>query len=241
MDNIDKLFEAISLDERGLISQFASIGSIFNILLAAIFGFLILLIYHLITDRSTKDNSLSLTLPLLTILMTVIMRMQGGRVAIFFGIFGILSIVRFRSEITDQKGITFILFSIIVGLLIGIGNYILTFMAYIIITGVLFIIKYSFKPLIRYHIIATSQVPFGFVKETIESFFKNKNVDFKMVDIVGKCEFNLKRNQKEDFKKIVYMVFCRDQNQIMDIYETLYNNLKETNIEIDMKKDYTQN
>ena len=170
MDNIDKLFEAISLDERGLISQFASIGSIFNILLAAIFGFLILLIYHLITDRSTKDNSLSLTLPLLTILMTVIMRMQGGRVAIFFGIFGILSIVRFRSEITDQKGITFILFSIIVGLLIGIGNYILTFMAYIIITGVLFIIKYSFKPLIRYHIIATSQVPFGFVKETIESF-----------------------------------------------------------------------
>ena len=28
-----------------------------------------------------------------------------------------------------------------------------------------------------------------------------------MVDIVGKCEFNLKRNQKEDFKKLYIWYF----------------------------------
>ncbi|HOV14920.1 MAG TPA: DUF4956 domain-containing protein [Spirochaetota bacterium] len=235
MDNIDKLFEAISLDEKGLISQFASLGSIVNILLAAIFGFLILFVYLLVTDRSTRDMSLSLTLPVLTILMTVIMRMQGGRVAIFFGIFGVLSIVRFRSELTDQKGITFILFSIIMGLLLGIGNYILTFMGYIIITVTIFIIKFNFKPVNKYYFSITTQISFEVAKKTVEDFFKSKNVDFRILFVTGKCEFSLKRNQKEDFKKIIYQVFYKDYSDIMNIYEELYSSLKESNIEIEMK------
>ncbi|OHD06352.1 MAG: hypothetical protein A2086_15545 [Spirochaetes bacterium GWD1_27_9] len=235
MDDIEKLLEAISLDERGLISQFASIGSIVNIFLAAVFGFLILFIYLLVTDKSTRDMSLSLTLPVLTILMTVIMRMQGGKVAIFFGIFGILSIVRFRSELTDQKGITFILFSIIIGLLLGIGNYILTLMAYIIIAIVIFIIKSYFKPINKYFLVVTTQLSFDVAKKMTEDILKSKSISFKIFYIIGKCEFSLKRNQKEDYKRIIYEIFYNDYNEIMNIYEFLHNSLKDSNIELEMR------
>ena len=137
MDNTDKLLEMVFSGGYSLEGQLVGLSAAINILFAAIIGFLIIGVYILTTDKGKKDLPLVQSIPVLSILMSVIMRIDGSRAAIFFGIFGILSIVRFRSELTDQKGITFILFSIIMGLLSGMGNFILAGVSFVIISSAL--------------------------------------------------------------------------------------------------------
>ncbi len=145
MDNVDKFLEAIAMDSTGITSQWISLGSILNLLMAAVFGFLILLVYFRATGRGRHDENLRMVIPVLTILMAVIMRTEGARIVLFFGIFGILSIVQFRSSLTDQRGITFILFSVIEGLLIGVNNYMLAALSFLVVTSAVILGLSAFK------------------------------------------------------------------------------------------------
>ena len=144
METSDKFLEIAGLGSLNLYTQFMSLSSLINIIFAALIGFLIIGIYAMTSDRGRRDFSLIQSVPVLSMLMAVIMRIDSSRAVMFFGIFGILSIVRFRSELTDQKGITFILFSIIMGLLAGIGQFLLAIISFFIIGFVIFIIHFIF-------------------------------------------------------------------------------------------------
>jgi hypothetical protein len=135
MDDIDKFFESLALDPVGLRNQFVGLSSFVNILAAALMGYLVLVVYVFSSSRPDRDKNLSMIIPVLSILMAVMMRVQNTSAGIFFGIFGILSLIRFRSNLTDQRGITFILFAVIEGLLIGLNAYLLGLLAWLVVGG----------------------------------------------------------------------------------------------------------
>lgn len=135
MDDLEVLLGSLALDEAGLYRQWLSLGSVLNILLALVFGFAILALYHHLAPKGKEDRNLYTVLPVLTVLMALLMRVDGAPAAFFFGVFGVLSIIRFRSDLTDQTGITFILFAVIQGILLGAGNYLLALAGFVLVGG----------------------------------------------------------------------------------------------------------
>ena len=234
MDDFEKILESISLDNAGLQNQLISFASITNIILSTLSGFVVFIIYYYSTEKSKRDFSLFQIIPSLSVLMTVIMRMQGGRVAIFFGIFGVLSIVRFRSVLTDQKGITFILFSIINGLLIGLGNYVLSLIAIIFVSLIFVISKHIIKSNNRVLVTVKSK-NLSQTSQLIEDFFKIHKINFNFLTPTLKFDIN-KNNHLEDFSKLEYYIYYKTDRQLIDFYDNLIEMIKSNEMQIEIKK-----
>ncbi|HOJ64182.1 MAG TPA: DUF4956 domain-containing protein [Spirochaetota bacterium] len=235
MDDFEKFLESIAMDDASLKTQLLSLSSLYNIVLSAIIGLLIILIYYRTTSKAERDYYLIQALPILTILMTVIMRMQGARVALFFGIFGVLSIVRFRSSLTDPKGLSFILFAIIMGVLTGIGNYILVLISFVIISLLIFILKAIFKVTHKIEVEIKGDIPIEQFHKIVDEKLKSLGFSYQLVHISGKYEKN-KNKEFEDFKRLEYDIFYKESEDIIKKYEELVNFIKENHLEIDIKR-----
>jgi hypothetical protein len=113
-----------------------TLASIPNLLLAiftaAAIGLLISAVYIKTHKTHSPSRSFSLTLVVLPAVITVIILLVGNNVARAFSLAGAFSIIRFRSAPGDPKDITYVLFSMAVGLAAGMG-----FLLYAVIAGVL--------------------------------------------------------------------------------------------------------
>ncbi|MDR3278220.1 MAG: DUF4956 domain-containing protein [Oscillospiraceae bacterium] len=98
---------------------------------AFIIGLLISFVYMKTHKTRTPSQSFALTLVLLPAVITVIILLVGNNVARAFSLAGAFSIIRFRSAPGDPKDITYVLFSMAVGLATGMG-----FLLYAAIVGV---------------------------------------------------------------------------------------------------------
>ncbi|HNZ27545.1 MAG TPA: DUF4956 domain-containing protein [Spirochaetota bacterium] len=234
MDDFEKFLETLTLDRSGLNIQFLSLASIINVALSLLTGAIISLIYILSAERSKRDVTLTQIIPALSVLMTVIMRMQGGRVAIFFGIFGVLSIVRFRSILTDQKGITFILFAIINGLLIGLGNYVLSAISIFFITAIFISTKRFIDK--RKKIRLTVKISENFItsKETVERFFAEKGIKHSFLVSTYKSDLN-KMGACEEVRKLEYLIYYKQDNELLNIFEAFSTKFKGDTINFEFK------
>ncbi|OHD40940.1 MAG: hypothetical protein A2015_17055 [Spirochaetes bacterium GWF1_31_7] len=232
MDNTDKLLEMVFSGGYSLEGQLVGLSAAINILFAAIIGFLIIGVYILTTDKGKKDLPLVQSIPVLSILMSVIMRIDGSRAAIFFGIFGILSIVRFRSELTDQKGITFILFSIIMGLLSGMGNFILAGVSFVIISSVIIIIRYSFKSG-RYkaaNLIFSGDLGLSDIEKIATETLILFKIDYEFTSASEKI------NKLNDTKKEVeYLMHSKNVQLMLSLYNEMNVHLKEKGVNLEFR------
>lgn len=84
-------------------------------------GLAISLVYMKTHKTKSPSQSFALTLVLLPAVITVIILLVGGSVARAFSLAGAFSIIRFRSTPGDPKDITYVLFSMAVGLAAGMG------------------------------------------------------------------------------------------------------------------------
>jgi uncharacterized membrane protein YhiD involved in acid resistance len=84
-------------------------------------GLTISFIYMKTHKSQTPSQSFAITLVLLPVVITVIILLVGNSVARAFSLAGAFSIIRFRSAPGDPKDITFVLFSMAVGLACGMG------------------------------------------------------------------------------------------------------------------------
>ncbi|MDR0906556.1 MAG: DUF4956 domain-containing protein [Oscillospiraceae bacterium] len=95
-------------------------------------GLLISFVYIKTHANKSPSQSFALTLVLLPAVVTIIILLVGNNVARAFSLAGAFSIIRFRSAPGDAKDITFVLFSMAVGLAAGMG-----FLLYAVVAGVL--------------------------------------------------------------------------------------------------------
>lgn len=84
-------------------------------------GFIISFVYMKTHKTKTPSQSFSLALVFLPIIVTFIILMVGNSVARAFSLAGAFAIIRFRSTPGDPRDITFVLFTMAIGLACGMG------------------------------------------------------------------------------------------------------------------------
>lgn len=84
-------------------------------------GIIISLVYIKTHKTKMPSQSFALTLVMLPAVVTVIILLVGSNVARAFSLAGAFSIIRFRSAPGDAKDITYVLFTMAVGLAAGMG------------------------------------------------------------------------------------------------------------------------
>jgi hypothetical protein len=96
-------------------SFFAAIGVAFAL------GLLISFVYMLADKRGGTAQSFVLTLVTLPVVITLIILLVGSNVARAFSLAGAFSIIRFRSAVGSPKDLTYVFFTMAVGLALGVG------------------------------------------------------------------------------------------------------------------------
>jgi hypothetical protein len=90
-----------------------------RLLLAAVFGGFVMLVYRKSRPAEQTGHSFSATLVLLTILIALVTQVIGDSVARAFSLVGALSIVRFRTVVRDTQDTAYVIFAVVVGMAVG--------------------------------------------------------------------------------------------------------------------------
>ena len=93
-------------------------------------GLLISFVY-MKTNKNTPSQTFAITLVMLPAVVTIIILLVGSNIARAFSLSGAFAIIRFRSTPGDAKDITYVLFSMAVGLAAGMG-----FVLYALVVGI---------------------------------------------------------------------------------------------------------
>ncbi|MEZ6048667.1 MAG: DUF4956 domain-containing protein [Planctomycetaceae bacterium] len=73
--------------------------------------------------KQTRNDNLSLTLVLMSILIAMATQIIGDNIARAFSLVGALSIVRFRTAVPATRDVAFVLAAVVVGMAVGAGQY----------------------------------------------------------------------------------------------------------------------
>lgn len=234
MDDVDQFLKSLTLDQEGLAQQWMSLSSIVTILVAGAFGFLVLWVYQQASAHENRDRILFTVIPVLTILMAVIMRIEGVQIVLFFGIFGILSIVRFRSEITDQKGITFILFAVILGVLVGVGNYVLAFFAWALVTAAILLARRIFRDRTTYQLTVKIGIPLPEGRRILESWLAAHGLEHRFGSFATVTSRGAKTGEWEKTLRLEYRILP-GSTDLTVLEQDLAGHLRAQGFEMDLR------
>ncbi|MDR1800867.1 MAG: DUF4956 domain-containing protein [Lachnospiraceae bacterium] len=126
------MFESILATET-TDSGISVTGLLIAIAVALVLGVLQAFTYRITKHKDTPSQSFSVTLVVLPAVVTVIILLIGNSIARAFSLAGAFQIIRFRSTPGDAKDITYVLFSMAVGLSCGMG-----FVVYGVIACIIF-------------------------------------------------------------------------------------------------------
>jgi len=102
-------------------SDLTTTSIVFTLAASAALGFYIYLIYRLNTKSSFYSRTFNKTLALLPMITSCILLAMQSNLIISLGMVGALSIVRFRNAVKDPMDLTFLFWSISVGIVVGAG------------------------------------------------------------------------------------------------------------------------
>ncbi len=237
MDTYDQVLQSLSLDAEGISRQFMSFSAFFNIMAAALMGFLVLAIYLSSSGREKRDRNLYLVIPVLTVLMAVMMRVTGPQVVSFFGIFGIMSVIRFRSDITDQKGITFILFAVIEGVIIGVNAYLLAVLAWVVVSVAILVGRYLFHHRVTYRLsLRYPALPPPEAKAGVMAWFTSRGIAVSFTGYSATSDFSEKSQAWTEGAKAEFMVFPVREEALTALIPAFLAEMREATVEAEFRR-----
>ena len=110
------------------------------ILLATAFGVIIASL-HLLATRDRERDDLWRPLILIAPLIAIATVAVGTNLAAAFTLFGTLAIVRFRTRIRKPLDAVFVIFSVVIGLATGNGNFMVALIGTVIVGGAILILS----------------------------------------------------------------------------------------------------
>lgn len=132
----DSIFDAVTTD-----TSFTIQNLLLSMGVALALGILISVVYMKTHKTHTPSQSFALTLVILPAIITIIILLVGNSVARAFSLAGAFSIIRFRSAPGDPKDITYVLFSMAVGLACGMGYILYGVIVAVILCAVMLILE----------------------------------------------------------------------------------------------------
>jgi hypothetical protein len=98
---------------------------VINIVLAAVLGFLMAVVYRYTHKGLSYSQSFTQTIFFVSIIVAIVMMVIGSSLAKAFALVGALSIIRFRTVVKDTRDIAFVFLALAVGMAAGTSNYFL--------------------------------------------------------------------------------------------------------------------
>ena len=145
----------LDLIKKGVVEEFTgtiATGDLFlSLLVAFLAALFITFIYKKTYTGVSYTKSFVLSIILLAMVTSLVIRTINSNLALSLGMVGALSIVRFRTAVKDPVDTVFMFWSIAAGIMSGAGLYIITLIACAIL-GLFYVISYStaFKPSEKY-------------------------------------------------------------------------------------------
>ena len=133
----------LPLAESGQVSLTTTEVSL-AILLATGFG-VVIAILHLLATRDKDSADLWRPLILIAPLIAIATVAVGTNLAAAFTLFGTLAIVRFRTRIRNPLDAVFVIFSVVVGLATGNGNFMVALIGTVIVGGAIMILSFRIR------------------------------------------------------------------------------------------------
>jgi len=125
--------------------QVPVLGFIFNLLLTALLAYVVSIVYvkygRSLSNRRVFANSF-IILAITTMLIITIVK---SSLALSLGLVGALSIVRFRTAIKEPEELIYLFLCIAIGLGLGADQRVITFVAILTISGIIYIKHFLFK------------------------------------------------------------------------------------------------
>lgn len=192
----------LDMIKKSVVEEFSgtlSTGDLFfSLLTAFIAALLISYIYKKTYTGVAYTKSFLLSLILLSMVTSLVIRTINSNLALSLGMVGALSIVRFRTAVKDPLDTIFMFWAITSGIMAGAGIYLTTVVATLIL-GILYMISYmmKFKKNEKYLVVIKTDKNFG---KQITEFMdtKKKNSTLK-TEFVKKdtAEFTYEITNKE--------------------------------------------
>lgn len=181
-----------------------SIQSILLILLVSCFiGIYIFFVYKLFSKSAFYSKDLNITLAGIVIIVSAMMIAMQASLIVSLGMVGALSIVRFRTAVKNPLDLLFLFWAITVGIINGVGLYVLALLLCCIMTILVFVLNKipSFKAPILVVIRMKKNGDFDSVKSILKKYSKGMKED----SIVSK------NNEKE----LIFELYVPDESCIM--------------------------
>lgn len=121
-----------------------------NLLLAALMGYLLGIIYVKFGNALSNRRRFSSNFVIMAMTTMVIITIVKSSLALSLGLVGALSIVRFRAAIKDPEELSYLFLTIAVGLGLGADQVAITVIAFCVIVGVIWL-KKSKKEMADFH------------------------------------------------------------------------------------------
>lgn len=110
-------------------------------LVSLVLGMFMYVMYKKTYSGVVYSKSFNQTLVLLSVIVTMVMTIIGGNLALSLGMVGSLSIIRFRTAIKEPKDMAYLFWAITIGLSCGAEMYVVAVVGSIVIAIMLFIFK----------------------------------------------------------------------------------------------------
>lgn len=161
-------------------------------------GFIISIVYICTHKNTGFAPSFAITLVMLPVIIAVIILLIGDNVARAFSLAGAFTIIRFRSAPADPKDITYIFFTLAVGLALGLG-----YIAYATLFTVVLSLVTVFMEVFRYAVPKNDHMV---LKVTVP-----ENLDYQnlLTDILNEytLAYKLKKVKTVDFGALFETVY----------------------------------
>ena len=209
----------LDLIKKGVVEEFTgtiSTGDLFlSLIIAFVCAIFITYIYKKTYTGVSYTKSFVLSIILLSMVTSLVIRTINSNLALSLGMVGALSIVRFRTAVKDPVDTIFMFWAIAVGIMSGAGLYLITIIACALL-GLFYLISYFkvFKPIDKYLLVVNTSK-----KDSLEvaKMFANKNCVLKTesikkdkveltYEIIGREFANTILEMKNDAIESVHMI-----------------------------------
>ncbi len=157
-----------------------------RILVASVFGFAIGLVSYFTHTSESWNKAVIHSQIAITVISSVIIMVIGYNVASAFGLFGILSLVRFRATLKDTKDTTVFLFAVTTGMACGSGLFRVAFMGSIVLFPILFLLRYISVLRFEESYLTLNCDELHKAYLAFQDYMKSKNIRFRMLSISDK-------------------------------------------------------
>ncbi len=181
----------------------------FNILMGLLAGIVIAAGYILGHKHKRFSKNFAITILLLPVIMTVVIPFIATDLKKAVSLAGIFALVRFRSIPGDSKDILYVFFTLAVGIIIGLGNYVIGFTITIIIT-LLFLLLQHYWNIEHYQVLKITIPEDMNYKNVFEETFDKylvkysvKNVKTSNMGTIFVLSYNILPKKDIDLKEFI--------------------------------------